>query len=955
MKPFLQRIAREIAGRFGDNPASICVVLPNRRAGLYLRQYLAAELRKTAWSPQMFSIEDFITGISGYQIIDPAGLLFELYRIHKEIEGNKAQDFELFADWGQVLLRDFDEIDQYLADPEKVFTFLNEARALSVWNLGEKPLTDREKEYIRFYQAFRDYYSGLRKALLEKKFVYQGLAYRLAAEHIEELSKDFPWKKIFFAGLNAMAFAEEQVIDYLVKSGRAEVFWDADEYYIRNDSQEAGKFIREHLRKWPSDPVKWIDRELRESEKKIHIYGIPKGTGQAIKASQIIGSFGLGDGTPDRTALVLADESLLLPVLYSLPEETGPVNVTMGFPFRHTSLYQLVYLLFQLQENAERYSAKNQESQWKFYSKDILKILGHPYLFLWFETSKKQDDPDLVSDLIRMKNRVFLEDYEIKNISEFHNENFKALMSLIFSRWDSPAIAITRLLQVLESLRDRISERHLAKVADHTADLEYFYHLSRMIRRCNTLMEDYPFIGNLKALRKIIFQLLDTSRLPFYGEPLKGLQVMGVLETRAIDFENLVVLSVNEGIFPSGRTPNTFIPFDIKQVFGLPTFLQKDAVFAYHFYRMIQRARTIHLLYDTEGDMMKGGEKSRFIMQILHELRKYNDQVTIHEDLLSPHPPKTGNAMAISIPKGPIIMQALGDKAAKGFSPSGLNIFIRCPLQFYFQEVLGITESEEIEETIEAKTMGSAIHEALYRIYQPFNGKNVDPASLAEQLKNSENYLKSSFREQYGEGDLEHGKNHLIFKVSLFLINHLVRSEIERLNNEDVPGQTLKVLHLEKFLDAHISCKSGGNEVKVRMKGKADRIDQWKSTVRVIDYKTGSVRQEELKVKSWEALQQDPKMAKAFQLMVYAWLYHRNFKVDDGNLLSGNITLRKISEDVIKVRLPGDMPLGKESMDIFEKLLADVLEQIFSPDVAFNQTEEPEHCIYCPFRSICCR
>ena len=955
MKPFLQRIAEEIANRFGDDPGSVCVVLPNRRAGLYLRQYLAAELKKTVWSPQMFSVEDFITGISGYKIIDPAGLLFELYAVHKQIEGDKAQDFDMFADWGQVLLRDFDEIDQYLADPEKVFTFLNEARALSVWNLGEKPLTEHEKEYIRFYQAFKDYYSGLQDKLLGNKVVYQGLAYRLAAENIEHLSKNFTWKKILFAGLNAMATAEERIIDHLVKAGKAEVLWDADEYYILNEGQEAGKFIRQHLRKWPSDPVKWLEKELRQSQKDIHIYGIPKGTGQAIKASQIIRSLGQTDGTPDKTALVLADESLLLPVLYSLPEETGPVNVTMGFPFRLTNLYQLVYLLFQMQENAERFSSKNEGGQWKFYSRDILKVLGHPYLFFWIGQGENPGDPDLLADLIRMKNRVFLNDGEINALSDQYSDNFRALLNMIFSRWDSPATAVSKLLNILDTIRTRVTERQLGKQADHTADLEYFYHLSRIIRRCNTLMEEYPFVGNLKSLRKIIFQVLNISRLPFYGEPLKGLQVMGVLETRAIDFENLVVLSVNEGTLPSGRTPNSFIPFDIKQVFGLPTFLQKDAVFAYHFYRMIQRAKNIHLLYDTEGDMMKGGEKSRFIMQILHELKKYNDRITIDEILLSPHAPKTGNSAAISVPKSPRVMETLLEKVNKGFSPSAVNLFIRCPLQFYFQEVLGITESEEIEETIEAKTMGSAIHDVLYRIYQPFTGKTVDPGALAGQLKDTENLLKLSFSEHYGEGDLEHGKNHLIFKVSLFLINQLVRAEVERLNKEDAPGQVLKILHLEKFLDSHVDCKTGGKTVSVRVKGKADRIDQWVNSVRVIDYKSGSVRQEELRVKSWDALRQDPKMAKAFQLLVYAWLYHRNFKLDDGSLQTGNITLRNISEDVIKVRLPEEMPMGKESLNIFENILVEVLEEILNPDMPFNQTEELEYCAYCPFRAICSR
>jgi CRISPR/Cas system-associated exonuclease Cas4 (RecB family) len=965
MKPFLQRLAEEIAQRFSDDPGSVCVVLPNRRAGLYLRKYLAAALNRTAWAPQMFSIEDFVTNLSGYRIIDPAGLLFELYAIHRDLEGERAQDFDQFADWGQVLLKDFDEIDQYLADPEKVFTYLDEARALSVWNLGERPLTDHEKEYIRFYQSFRIYYSRLNERLLAKKEVYQGLAYRIAAENISVIAETTAWKRIFFAGLNALTTAEERIIDRFIDTNRSEIFWDADEYYVRDEGQEAGRFIREHLKRWPSDPVRWLERDLLESEKTIRVFGIPKGTGQAIRACQIIRENLQAksaqdqkekepEARPDNTALVLADESLLLPVLYSLPEEAGPVNVTMGFPFRFTNLYQLVYQLFQLQENGERFSPENPDSPPKFYARDVLKLLSHPYLFLWAEPGGRVDDPDSLADATRMRNRVFLSQAEIMALASEISEPFRNFLGFIFDRWSTPGKAMAGMLNILESLRARMQQRQASGQADHALDLEYLYHFSRIIRRCSGLMEDYPYVGGLKSLRRIIFQVLDMNRLPFYGEPLKGLQVMGVLETRAIDFENLILLSANEGTLPSGRTPNTFIPFDIKLAFGLPTFQQKDAVFAYHFYRMIQRTRNIHLLYDTEGDLMKGGEKSRFITQIMHELGKKNSRIHITENLLSPPPLKNVSA-PVSMPKTPAVMNILLNKAPRGFSPSAINLFIRCPLQFCFQEVLGITESEEIEETIEAKTMGTAIHEVLYNIYHPFTGEYVDPDVLSQSLKATESLLRSSFSEYYREGDLEHGKNHLIFKVSLFLVNQFIRNEIGKLNEEEDPMHTLRILHLEKTLDATIECNSGSGIMQVKIKGKADRVDQWGETVRVIDYKTGSVRQDEIRVKSWDDLRDDPKMAKAFQLLVYAYLYYRNNAVADGGLVSGNITLRKISDGLMRVRLPDEQTIGKETMDTFETILVEVIGRIMDPGEAFNQTENLDYCTNCPFRGICSR
>ena len=469
------------------------------------------------------------------------------------------------------------------------------------------------------------------------------------------------------------------------------------------------------------------------------------------------------------------------------------------------------------------------------------------------------------------------------------------------------------------------------------------------------MMETYPFIQNLKTLRKILFQILDSFRLPFSGEPLKGLQVMGVLETRAIDFENLVVLSVNEGIIPAGRAPNSFIPFDIKIEFGLPTYQQKDSVFAYHFYRMIQRARRIFLLYDTEGDQMKGGEKSRFITQLGYELKKYNPNTTIEEKLLGPRSPSTGEDKVIIMPKTPVIMARLMEKANKGFSPSSLNLYIRCPLQFYFQEMLGLSESETVEETIEAKTMGTVIHSVFQQVYRPFEGRFVDPSELLASINETEKYLLEAFRKEYSDGDLEHGKNHLIFKASLFLINLFIKQEVENLKSKENPSSSLKILELEQNYYSQVPCLVSGNEIQVSIKGKTDRVDILDGVTRIIDYKTGSVSASELNLKSWDKLTSDPKMAKAFQLLVYAWLFYNNQYKRGLVIETGNITLRKISQGFMKVKLPDEQGIGEESMEIFEEKLKALLDKIMDPKIPFTQAEDAENCTYCPFTAICTR
>jgi ATP-dependent helicase/nuclease subunit B len=956
MKPFLQRLAEEIAARFADDPGKVCVVLPNRRAGLYLKKYLAETLKKTVWSPQTYSVEDFITELSGYQIIDQAGLLFEFYGIHKEILGEKAQEFDVFADWAEVLLKDFDEIDQYLVDPGKIFNYLNAARALTVWNLDLNPLTDQEKGYIEFYNSFLTYYQYLNKKLKDKKQVYQGLAYRETAENIGTLAGSLKWKRVFIAGLNALSSAEETIISHLLAIDKAEVFWDADEYYIKDKNQEAGDFIRGHLEKWPGEAVKWLETGFRDTNKKINVYGIPGSTGQAQKAGQLIRQLKSDKSLPDKTALVLADEKLLVPVLYSLPEEIGIVNVTMGYPFRYTHLYQLVYQIFQLQENAEKFASQRKSGSKPFYVKDILKLLSHPYLLMFEPAISTGQVPfGKISEIIRNKNRVFLNATELTRYSEGAENEFKALNENLFRPWKDPADALSCTLAILELIRDKMISDHLTRSTDYDLDLEYIFHLSKTIKRCRNLMESYSFVKDIKTLHKILFQLLDQGRLPFSGEPLQGVQVMGVLETRAIDFENLVVLSVNEGILPSGRLPNSFIPFDIKQEFGLPTFRHKDAVFAYHFYRMLQRAANIHLLYDTEGDQMKGGEKSRFITQIGYELKKYNPATIFEELLLRPNPPAAGLVQDITVAKTPSIMERLAEKSRKGFSPTSLNQFIKCPLRFYYQEILGLTEADSVEETIEARTMGTVIHHVFQEVFEPFTGKFVNPDELESSLKDTERIARAAFNEHYSDGDLDHGKNHLIYKATLFLINQFVQNEIELIRESENPYSALKILSLESSLDQSVKCAQEGKEIEVRIKGKTDRIDQLENVIRIIDYKTGYVQASELKLDSWDRLIIDPKMSKAFQLLVYAWLYFKNEDNPGSMIQTGNITLRKISNGYMKVKLPEGHNIDIETINRFETALVELLELILDPKTPFSQTSDRENCQNCPFIANCTR
>lgn len=956
MTPFLQRLAREIVRMPVDDPGKVCVVLPNRRAGLYLKKYLAKELQKAAWAPATYSIEDFITTISGFGMADPAGLLFEFYKVYTDNVREKAQDFEHFTDWAEVLLQDFDEIDRYMADPEKVFHYLDAARALSVWNLNAAPLTQQEQDYVEFYRSLNDLYRELRSRLTAQKQVYQGLAYRLTAENIEEIRKTLPWNKIIFAGLNALSVAEVQIIDSLVSGSHAELFWDADAYYTDNPLMEAGVFLRQHFQKWPREKQSWIGTDFRDGAKKIKVTGIPGIAGQARLAGDIIMKMKMDAEAPDHTAIVLADEKLLLPVLYTLPEDIGPVNVTMGYPFRLTQLYHLISLFFRMQETAIQLSERRRSTDKAFYVKDILKLLAHPYLQM-FAPESGSDAPDFrqIADILKNRNRIFLRPGELLKFSASSGDEFRNLNELLFQFWESPSSGLRCLMALTGLIRDKVIAMDSQPYIDRDLDIEYLYHFSGILNRSIAMAEQYPFIKSVSSLKKILFSLLDKSRLPFTGEPLRGLQVMGVLETRAIDFENIVVLSVNEGILPSGRVPNSFIPFDIKTEFGLPTFKQKDAVFAYHFYRMLQRAENIHLIYDTEGDQMKGGERSRFIMQLGFELKKYNPGISFDESLEKPSSELSGNVKEIIIPKSETILERLSAKTLSGFSPTAFSLYITCPLKFYFQEVLGLAETESVEETIESKTMGTVIHQVLFQIFEPFTGKAVDAQSLTASLGAIETLTHEAFRKHYPEGDTELGKNHLILRVVLLFLRNFIKSEIEQLAATDEKKSRLEILSLEKKLEYILTCHPEGKTYNVKIKGHVDRIDRINGMTRIIDYKTGSVQARELSLKDWDQLSTDPKTGKALQLLIYGWLYLKNKTSDSTDLRVGNISLRRISAGFIPVKVPNEQGFQDDTSDQIEKQLIKLLEEILDPGVPFRQTADAANCKYCPFTSICTR
>jgi CRISPR/Cas system-associated exonuclease Cas4 (RecB family) len=954
MKTFLDELAQHLLLNHKSNLRNICLVLPNRRAGLFLKKSLSGIAGKTIWSPEIYSIEDFLIKISGLNKMDQIALVFELYEIHKQIKNQDTQDFEQFSKWGQVMLSDFNEIDMHLIDAKNLYGYLNEVKAIEKWNPDGRPLTATEKNYLEFFKSLHAYYHLLQNRLMEKKSGYQGMIYRHVAGNIEKAIGEFKWDKIYFAGFNALTKAEEKVIDYLSENRHAEILRDVDAYYIDDPNQEAGEFLRKQLEKEGRVKFGRVNTFFKDSKKEITIHGVPGNEGQASISGRLIQDFlGTEDNSLENTAIVLADEGLLIPVLNAIPDQVKALNITMGYPIRLTQPFTFFIILLRLYENTSRFSKIDQAEQKGFYFRDILRLLSHSLVTGFFNTQKQISE-------INASKQVFYPPDEMLKLSG--DKHFSILLQHIFSDTiPSPSKIIENIAGIIGLFRELMQTRLKANADDRETklQLEYLYHTSTILNRIRDLNQAYQSITSVKLLKDLFRQISSLTRIPFTGEPLKGLQIMGMLETRNLDFKRIILISANEGKLPASTMGNSLIPYDIQVEMNLPTHNQKNAVFAYHFYRLIQRAEEVHIIYNTEPDQLGGGEQSRYIQQINNELEAYNPKITIREVVESLPPPSSISSQNIEITKTDDVFAKLMERAAKGFSPTSLNQFRKCPLQFYFQHVAGINESEEVEENLEYRTIGSIVHQVLEDMFRPFVGKTVHADDVRLMIRNAGQFIKNAFEKHYSKGQVRFGKNRLIYEVISNFIHTYLEFELKALSTAGVP---LIIKGLEqKVLTDNISMLFPGLENHdIRLKGFIDRLDLFGETIRIIDYKTGKVEnRSDLYIKDFTDFEEGNKKDKAFQVMMYAWLYNLTHPGQNRNITTGIISLPKLTNELmnfgVKEGTKTDYNIDEEKLESFEQYLIQLMGEIFDRETPFIQTEDEKTCRTCSFKEICNR
>lgn len=974
MTTFLSKIAKYLIDHHQTELSQLCVVMPNRRAGLFLNRLIAEELKVPVWAPQFYPIEEFMQTLSGLNEVDPIHVLTELYTVYKEVEGEKARPFDEYLNWGPQLIADFNEVDRNMVNGEELFGYLTEAKAIHLWNLDKTPLTDFQKNYLAFYQSLGKYHALLVKRLVARGEGYQGLLFKRAAERVETGEATLPWKRVLFAGFNALTTAEVRIMKAFASMGIAQFLWDADTYYVDQPQQEAGRFLRQWLSTFSGKEKTWLSSDFLNGEKEIMVMGVPDTVGQVKYCAEILskGNIPLGE----KTAIVLPDENLLIPLLNSLPAEVKDVNITMGLLLNTTPLNGLLESLFHmhLHTDAMRGSSEKMES---YYHQDLLNILQHP---LSNRVLTRLTGDDLLAfhekvERIRSGGKIFIALHDLP--LEGLRQKAAHFIQSIFKPWHNPSDAITGMKNLLQWIRDTLTtyenkEKGAVAGDNNQAELEYAYAFTKIIHQLDEVMTHHPDYFSLPILFQFFRQLTASATIPFYGEPLKGMQVMGMLETRALDFENLIILSCNEGILPATKTAHSFIPFDIRSEFGLPTYQQKEAVFAYHFYRLLQRAKNVWLLYNSEPDTLGGGEQSRYLSQIIQELPRYNPGINIHEHLLASKVMIAGNRAEIVLNKSDDVMDRLLKRCKDGLAPTALNAFRACALRFYFSEIAGIREPDDPHERIDPKSMGTAIHSALFNLYQPHLDRVVSDQDFKEMTQIADQITHRAFTERFPESSLTFGKNLLLLHVARFMIKNYLRSEQEFAKECTSTGDPYRIIMLEKLITRTIYAESRGERCEVVIKGFVDRIDQVGNAFRIIDYKTGTAQPRELKVLDWPSLVHDPILDKAFQLLVYAWLSEdtwRGFPIE-----AGIISLRNISAGLLKVSIPdGDVQspmdgrstarkfkvkeslINRDDVKLFENQLVDLVAELLDVEQPFSQTNEISRCKYCVYRSICGR
>lgn len=934
MTNFLEGIAAKLLAKHGTDLSNLLVLMPNQRSCTYFRNELKKLSRQVVFAPEIATLKDWMLGQSKLIVADNIELVTELYTCHKQIGGGLTLDE--FISTASILVSDFDEIDLQMADARLFFFNLEELQSMKIYEPGGTP-TEYKLQYRKFWEDFGKLYHLLREKLLAAGKGYTGMILRDVAEKKGDLDTDYT--AVYVVGFSTLNKTDEVIIEHLLAVANAEVVCDADNYYVRDEMNEAGTAFRKYKSKFRVRE-EYFTKGISTTDKKISIIGAAKNVGQVKVAADILqNQLQLNETNALDTVIIVPDEKLLSPLIGNLPANITSLNITMGLTIAGSKPASFFDILFRLQNSSHKYQSKNRGQ--RYYYKDVFDLLQHSYFRLVFSG----EQTDAFVELMKKQNRVLIRREELEKA-------FAGSINQLLFEGESASLYAGYLWQVSNVLLNKLVEDARAGNTAMATDIEIAFRLQNIITNTRNV-----FMGGDSTTIKTYIALLKENfrneRVPLEGDPVQGLQIMGLYETRSLDFKNVIILSANEGILSSGKNLRSYIPYEMRSEF-LTTHKEKDAISAYLFYRLLHRAENVFVLYNTEPDELGGGEKSRFILQLQQELKLANPAAEIRDMIFAVDPPPAIAETPIDIYKSEEIIKKLDDILLNsGLSPSALNTYINCSLQYYFRYIAGLREQEDMEENMEAATIGSAVHYALEKIYEEKVGQVVTADFIEAQHKNKqriEGLVRHHLIERFDNESLGSGKNLLLYKVCVKLTEEYLKHEkktIERLNDA---GADLEIELLEGKLEYIIPIN--GKQIKVA--GRVDRIERAGGVVQIADYKTSKYsRIPILDEETWEILTTDPKHSKPVQLLVYAWLYNRS-KDATVPVRSGIYWLRESDKTLDTVRLDktNDIMTG-ETVQRFEDKLRGVLTEMQDTSVPFRKTQDEERCIFCEFRNIC--
>ena len=892
-----------------QNLSDFVFVLPSKRAGTFLKKEILSQSNQTQFAPEILSIEELIEKIADLKIASSIELLFEFYEVYlNEIAVLEKESFESFSSWASVLIDDFNEIDRNLIDQNRFFNYLNEIKEVEHWYLNDQK-TPLIKNYLSFWNSLPILYQGFSEQSKQKGFAHQGLVYREAAgsiEHYKESKKETPH---VFIGFNALNKAEEVIIQEMLESGNTKVYWDAEAYFMDKPYHSASLFLREIKKTWKhykANPFLTVSNYF-EQPKSINITGCSKNLGQVKCASEILNT--LPENELVKTALVLADENLLIPMLNSLPHNIKAVNITMGLPLKSipaTSFFDSILKL-------------HRDEQKSFYYKNVLEILNHP-----LSGSVIPKSASKINETLRERNLTHI-NYPL--IASLVPENEMKIIHSIFSPENvSVESLISNAKKILLALKEK-------QINDDIL-IQALYKLYEVWNKLETLNNKFSHIKTTKTLYQLFKEIASLTSIDFKGEPYQGLQIMGLLETRSLDFERVILLSANEGTLPAGKSNKSFITFELKKEFNLPTHKEKDAVYTYHFYSLLHRAKSIDLLYNNHSSGLNAGEKSRFLMQLAYESPASHE---INEFVYTPKIdiPEKGLKQ---IEKTPLVIEKLKNLVASGLSPSAITTYIRNPIDFYDRYILGIRDVEEIEETVAANTLGTIVHNTLEALYTPYINEILSIEIIKLLRQKVDEQVATEFQNTFKEGNIESGKNKIIFEISKRYVRNFLKMELLEIQQ----GNEIIISSLENKLETPLDIPELDSPVKLR--GTVDRIDTYNGTTRIIDYKTGLVKQADLNLSEWEVLFSDyDKHSKKIQVLAYALMSENvlNF----GNTQAGIISFRNLGQGFLPFNysekssaIKGN-EIFEETLSLYKTELNKIIVEICNPEIPFTEKE----------------